>query len=294
MPTYSLSSGLFQYDKYGGNTGNPIEAIQSVAAARFPEIELLAEGIDWATGPPSPNLYRNALQELNVYPHTIHAPHSTINLASFDETERKNSVGQVASALRFLAEIGGKTAIVHPTGRPSLQDMVLYTKENIGKATENAHRSILELVAIAEIEGVRMALENLAPTTMPIRPLDTMRELRSFMADLPAEQVGICHDIGHTRLVKLDISDEARIASDRLYALHIQDGSTEKDDHLPPGHGVLDFDSYAKALKDIEFNGAWTFEVLTRNHPESVENVALEIATIRDGWNSNGMSNIKI
>ena len=46
------------------------------------------------------------------------------------------------------------------------------------------------------------------PTMMvPPKPPRTMRELRSFMADLPAEHVGICHDIGHTRLIGLDIAD---------------------------------------------------------------------------------------
>ena len=85
---------------------------------------------------------------------------------------------------------------------------------------------------------------------------------------------------------------KARIASERLYALHIQDGTTERDDHLPPGHGVLDFDSYARALADIEFDGAWTLEVEAKNHPGSVEDVAMELADIRDRWEFEGMGNI--
>ena len=116
-----------------------------------------------------------------------------------------------------------------------------------------------------------------------------MQELRSFMADLPAEYVGICHDIGHTRLRKLDVAEETRIASDRLYALHIQDGSSDEDDHLPPGHGVIDFDSFGQALEDIGFDGAWTIEVLATNHPGTVEDVAIEVAAIRDRWVAEGM-----
>ena len=291
LPTYSVASVLFLQDKQGQNVGDPIEAIGSVAAGRFPETELMAEGVGWEDGPPDPKPYRDALEELGVYPHTIHAPHMAINLASFDEAERRAAVEQVAAAMRFLAEVGGRTIIVHPTGRPPTPGIVYYTLENVGAATENAHRSISELATVAEAQGVCMALENLAARGMPARPLETMRELRSFMADLPAEYVGICHDIGHTRLVGLDIADEARVASERLYALHIQDGSTD-DDHLPPGHGVLDFDSYARALADIEFDGAWTLEVLAKNHPASVEDVAIELADIRDRWESKGMGNI--
>ena len=293
MPTFSVASGLFLYDKQGGNVGDPIEAIRSVAAGRYPETELMAEGVGWEEGPPDPKPYRDALESLGVYPHTLHAPFQAINLASFNEAERKDGVEQVAAAMRFLAEVGGRTVIVHPTGRPLTPGPAYYISENVGAATENAHQSISELVTVAEAAGVRMALENLPAKDMPARPLETMRELRSFMADLPAEYVGICHDIGHTRLVGLDIADEARVASERLYALHIQDGSTDDDDHLPPGHGVLDFDSYARALDDIEFDGAWTLEVLAKNHPGSVEDVAIELAGIRDRWESQGMGNIR-
>ena len=292
MPNYSLASGLFLYDKQGQNVGDPIEAIRSVAAGRFTETELMAEGVGWEEGPPDSKPYRDALESSGVYAHTIHAPYSATNLASFDEAERKAGVEQVATALRFLAELGGRTVIVHASGRPTAPGPDSFTLENVGAATENAHRSISELVKVAEAEGVRMALENLAARAMPARPLETMQELRSFMADLPAEQVGICQDIGHTRLIGRDIADEARVASERLYALHIQDGSTDDDDHLPPGHGVLDFDSFATALNDINFDGAWTLEVLAKNHPGSVEDVAIELSEIRERWVAEGMGNV--
>ena len=294
MPTYSIASYLFLDD-----LSDSIEAIRSVAAARFPETELMAEGVGWEDGPPDPKRYRDTLKEVGVYAHTIHAPFKAINLASFDEAERKDGVEQVAAAMRFLAEVGGRTVIVHPTGLRRRASPTTRSLENVGAATENAHRSISELVAVAEAEGVRVALENLPDGIRrldykgkPARPLGTMREMRSFMADLPAEYVGICHDIGHTRLIGLDIADEARIASERLYALHIQDGSTDADDHLPPGRGVLDFDAYARALDDIEFDGAWTLEVAAKNHPGNVEDVAIELADIRDRWDSEGMGNI--
>ena len=294
MPNYSVAISLFLYDAvHGQNVGDQIEAIRSVAAARYVETELMAEGVGWEKGPPDPKPYRDALKEHGIYPHSIHAPYQAINLASFDDAERRNSVDQVADTMRFLAKLGGRTVVVHPSGRPLTPSPGFYTLENIGMATENAHRSISELVRVAEEEGVRMALENLPATKETlIRPLETMRELRYFMADLPPEYVGICHDIGHTRLSGLDIAEEARIASERLYALHIQDGSTDSDDHLPPGHGILDFDSYSKALADIEFDGAWTMEVLAKNHPGTIEDVAIELANIRDRWDTDGMGNV--
>ena len=294
MPNYSIGSGLYMADDTGEFVGDPVEALRAVAASGYSEVELMAEGVGWEEGAPDPAPYREALESSGLYPHTIHAPFRSINLASFDEAERKESVAQVAAAMRFHAEVGGRTIVVHPSGSPTSPDEPLYTKENVGAATESAHRSISELVRVGEETGVRMALENLvAKVGFAARPLETMQELRSFMADLPAEYVGICHDIGHTRLRKLDVASETRIASERLYALHIQDGSSDEDDHLPPGHGVIDFDSFGQALTDIGFDGAWTLEVLATNHPGTVEDVAIELAAIRDRWVAEGIRNAK-
>ena len=221
MPTYSIASVLHMSDDTGDLNGDPIEALRSVAASGYDEVELIAEGVGWEDGPPDSAPFREALESTGLYPHTIHAPFKSINLASMDEGERKDSVAQVAAAMRFHAEVGGRTIIVHPSGSPTSPDEPLYTKENVGATTEMAHRSVSELVRVGEETGVRMALENLvAKVGFDARPLETMQELRSFMADLPAEYVGICHDIGHTRLRKLDVANETRIASDRLYALH--------------------------------------------------------------------------
>ena len=294
MPNYSIGSQLYMADDTGEFVGDPVEALRAVAASGYSEVELMAEGVGWEEGAPDPAPYREALESSGLYPHTIHAPFRSINLASFDEPERKESVAQVAAAMRFHAEVGGRTIVVHPSGSPTSPDEPLYTKENVGAATESAHRSISELVRVGEETGVRMALENLvAKVGFAARPLETMQELRSFMADLPAEYVGICHDIGHTRLRKLDVASETRIASERLYALHIQDGSSDDDDHLPPGHGVIDFDSFGQALTDIGFDGAWTLEVLATNHPGTVEDVAIELAAIRDRWVAEGIRNAK-
>lgn len=292
MSTYSIAISLFLYNKENKYVVDPIEAIRSVGASRFRETELMAEGIGWEIGAPDPKLYREILGASGVFARTIHAPYQAINLASFDESERIFGVKMVSQAMRFLAEIGGETIIVHPTSVPIGSTLPYYTLGNVGKATENAHRSIAQLATIAQVEGVSIALENLPARGMSARPLQNMQELRSFIADLPQPTVGICHDIGHSRLINLDIGDEARIASDRLLALHLQDGHTNDDDHLPPGHGILNFDLYGKVLDDIGFEGARTLEVLIKNHPGNIEDVVTEVTSIREKWETDGMSNI--
>lgn len=291
MPTFSLASVLFVDGKDGQATGDPLKALDAVAAAGFRETELIAEGPAWASGDhPDPRPYRAALKRLGLYAHSIHAPYTQTDLASLDDGERREAVRRVASALRFLGELGGRTVIVHShlrrKGAPA------HTPEMLGRLVEASQRSIGELVPVAEKAGVRMALENLASTGNPFRPLQTMQELRAFIAPLPRQQVGICQDIGHTRLRGLDVAEQTRIAGDRLYALHIQDGSSPEDDHLPPGRGVIDFDAFGKALKDIAFDGAWTFEIGYKNYPGSLEEAASEVAAVRERWEKHGIKKV--
>ena len=63
---------------------------------------------------------------------------------------------------------------------------------------------------------------------------------------------------------------------------------------MPPGHGTLDFESYGKALKEIQFDGAWTLEVLSKNHPGTLEDITLELSRIKTIWTDNGMTNVNV
>ena len=85
MPTYSIASVLHMSDNTGDLNGDPIEALRSVAASGYSEVELIAEGVGWEDGPPDSAPFREALESTGLYPHTIHAPFKSINLASIDE-----------------------------------------------------------------------------------------------------------------------------------------------------------------------------------------------------------------
>ena len=52
MPTYSIASALYMADETGEFVGDPVEALRSVAASGYAEVELIAEGAGWEDGPP--------------------------------------------------------------------------------------------------------------------------------------------------------------------------------------------------------------------------------------------------
>ena len=159
MATYSLALGLFFLDAEDKARHNLVAALESIAAAGFSETELMAEGDEWQEpGSHDAGPCREALERFKIFPHTIHTPMSGINLASSIEEIRRDSVTRIGDAMRFLGELGGRAAIVHPTGATTSEEAP-YALENVGAAAERIHRSVSELVAVAEETGVRIALE---------------------------------------------------------------------------------------------------------------------------------------
>ena len=207
---------------------------------------------------------------------------------------RKKSIAKVQSAIRFISELGGKVIVVHPTGSvdPNAKPHDSFT---FGETVKYIGESVYELSETAKECGIQIALENLPSKPewgWIVRPLESMQQLRSFLQAFDDKHVGICMDVGHTRLSDLDVGEQVRIAGDRLFALHIQDGDGPLDCHRPPGQGVIDFDSFGQALSDIKFNGAWTMEVSSRNTQSNPDEVGVQTAQVGNIWLDRGISNI--
>jgi len=87
-------------------------------------------------------------------------------------------------------------------------------------------------------------------------------------ADTLGEGFGVCLDIGHANITREDIPAMVRLLGDRIFALHIHDNTGDRDDHLPPYAGNIDFASAVAALKETGYRGNINFEVNFGNVPE--------------------------
>lgn len=68
-------------------------------------------------------------------------------------------------------------------------------------------------------------------------------------------------DVGHANMQEMPQDEAIRMLGGHLRALHIQDNHGEKDTHLAPFLGTLNIDSVMNGLKDIGYDGYFTFEV---------------------------------
>lgn len=156
--------------------------------------------------------------------------------------------------------LGAKWAVFHvgtingPDGKPD------------DRASLEANLEYLKpLVELAEENGVGLALENLGWDSCA----RTAENLIELVDALKSDHVGICWDFGHANLMKLDQVKSLKTVGKRLKATHVADNHGEMDEHLPPFFGNINWKDMVHVLRDIQYEGDFTYEIqnITRNLP---------------------------
>ena len=68
-------------------------------------------------------------------------------------------------------------------------------------------------------------------------------------------------DVGHANMQEMSQDEALRLLGKHIKALHIQDNMGDKDAHLVPFLGSLNLDAVMNGLRDIGYDGYFTFEV---------------------------------
>ena len=177
---------------------------------------------------------------------TIHAPFKNIN-----DIWLPGEIGDVmlmtlVSCLDSCARYGVPVMIVHLSSgekAPCVSD--------IGRERFDA------LVAHAGEVGVKIAFENQ-------RKLANIAFAFERYENMP--QVGFCWDVGHESCFTHG-REYMPLFGDRLIALHLQDNMCEynRDLHLLPFDGLIDFHRVASRIKDSGYTGTLMLEVFRKN-----------------------------
>jgi D-psicose/D-tagatose/L-ribulose 3-epimerase len=124
-----------------------------------------------------------------------------------------------------------------------------------------------QLGDIAAELGVHIALE-LEP--FPLSLLNSVEAMVRFLDDVahPAVQANI--DISHLCLAKVAATELQRLKG-RAIHVHISDCDGIVHGDLPPGRGVVPFDSYLSELAKLDLKGAVSIELEYSPEPERIE-----------------------
>lgn len=181
--------------------------------------------------------------------HSIHAGHALQYTMSHPDTEvREETVRQARLAARTVVALGGEVVVVHPGGGTrDVVDMPAFLR----RVREGAPR-IVEAVVSA---GGRVAFENANPNGFPKEP----EALMEIVAAFPPEHVGVCIDTGHAHFAGYG-TQVIEAAAGRILTTHLHDNHGQRDEHLPPGQGSIDWYATMRAFRDAGYAGPWVFE----------------------------------
>jgi len=102
--------------------------------------------------------------------------------------------------------------------------------------------SIEHLRAFAKPLGVRILVENIP------NELSTPEKLVEFIQGAHFEDVGVCFDVGHAHLMS-DIPQAFDTLKNLIRSTHIHDNAKDKDSHLWPGQGTIDWKQAIELLR---------------------------------------------
>lgn len=145
--------------------------------------------------------------------------------------------------------------VVHPQ---SYCDEVYYSRKiSLEKNMEMFQR----LGDAAAKHGVGIAIENMFIRTMPkfAASCDDLIELVDRLGD--DKVFGICWDTGHGNLNHVDQAAAVKQMGKRLVCLHVNDNKGQWDDHILPYQGTIQWESFMKALGQIDYRGEFTYEI---------------------------------
>ena len=156
-----------------------------------------------------------------------------VNIASIDRGPRVEAMDEIKRALELAEQIPFRFLIQHiGASGESFDD----------RKFEAAMTSIEHLRAFAKPLGVRILLENIP------NELSTPEKLVEFIQGAHFEDVGVCFDVGHAHLMS-DIPQAFDTLKNLIRSTHIHDNAKDKDSHLWPGQGTIDWKQAIELLR---------------------------------------------
>lgn len=175
---------------------------------------------------------------------------SARDLAHPDLAKRRQAIDYVKKIADFSAEVGAPTMIVAPTACNKTQALAADRDEH-----QWAVEGMREGGEYAAKLNVKLCIEawNRYETYMCNR----LDQARTFMKDINLPNVGIMGDTFHMNIEEPDMAEAIRQSKDGLIHIHLADTN-----RAAPGIGHMDYLPILKALKEIDYQGYLTFEIL--------------------------------
>ncbi len=169
----------------------------------------------------------------------------SVNVVHGEKSRRIDAMDEVKRALETAEQIPFQYLVLHLGDRGDSWNP---------RTLENALTALEHLQTYARPLGVRLLVENIQnEVTTPAHLLEILR-VGHF------NDIGVCLDLGHAHLGDGVPAALAEL-SDRIRTSHIHDNHGDKDAHLWPGEGTIDFSAAFEGLIKAKQQPAGVLEI---------------------------------
>jgi sugar phosphate isomerase/epimerase len=228
-----------------------------ISAAGFAAVEVFCAPHHFNySDPQSVRELGDALREHKLALHSLHAPTERdlspgresgvpLSISDPERIRRLDAVDEIKRTLEVTEKIPCKYLIQHiGHGRQTADPRKL----------DAAFTSLENLAMFAKARGVTIALEN-TPSE-----LGSPSVLYKFLVDTHLHDLKLCFDIGHAHIEE-GVGPSFEAMKDHLVSSHIHDNHGDKDEHLLPFDGTIDWDAALRGFVDAPQLIAMVFEI---------------------------------
>ena len=168
---------------------------------------------------------------------------------------RDKKLEHVKRSLWATSVLGCKNWVLHPIMPCGISERG--TDE--AKITLDVNLEFMtKVIKIAKEYGITVCFEN-----MPMRnfSLATPYEIHDFVKQINDENFKICLDTGHVvTFPEINIADAVKALGNDIRAFHIHDSFPDRDLHLLPYFGTINWREFSQALREINYQGGLCLE----------------------------------
>lgn len=217
------------------------------------------------------------IRSLGLRAVSFHAPFADrIDITALDPAAREAAVGELLAACEAAAVMAAENLVLHPgperAGRPPEEEFLTRMR--------NAAESLNTVASRCCERGVHLVLENMLPHLL----FGHVNDMLYLLGSIRHCEVGTCLDTGHAYLSR-ELGTVIHKLSGHLHLVHANDNRGDRDEHLPPGEGHIDWPWLLSELDRCRFDGTLILELSSREN-ESVSEMLTRARTARDFLNS--------
>lgn len=220
--------------------------IERLAKFGYDGVDIVGEPSRYSTDEICNHLRRNHIEASSI----CAVFNEQRDFVSVDPTVRNSAIEYVKECVDFASAIGAKAISVQASACMKTKAGAAWDIE-----WDWAVEGLREAGEYAKEKKINLTLE--AWNRYETYFINRVEQAHKMVDEIGLANVGVMGDTYHMNIEETNIGDAIRGLGDKLYYLHIADSN-----RAAPGRGHIDFVEVAKALRDINYDGWISMELL--------------------------------